>query len=79
MTHNVFLFFVIAIIIVAIITAIVIAKQMHTRLFNNKQECMTLKKTCDVRDRNCLIACTLSNGQIYRKCYTECQAISPVC
>lgn len=48
-------------------------------LCNTKCEYMTLKDVCDVRARNCMIACTRSNRTIDKKCYDECKRISPVC
>ena len=47
--------------------------------YPSQKECMTLKTNCDVRDRDCMIACRMSNGVFDKNCFIECQKNSPIC
>lgn len=42
-------------------------------------ENLTLKQDCDVRDRNCSVACRNRKGEFDRNCFQQCQKISPIC
>jgi len=75
MFNNTILFCVLVVTILIVI--VIVKKTQETKL--NKKECMTLKTHCDVRDRDCLLACTTSNGIFVTKCFIECQKNSPVC
>lgn len=58
----------------AVLTLIV-----YSEIYPSIFESMTLKTDCDVRDRDCSVACRTADGRFVKRCFIECQHNSPIC